>query len=105
MIKQKLIAIYNSKWFGVVKFIFVALAAAYLFDNFRYWGLGGLLLVLLGYPIYNYIRGREHYNLMYKDVLNRTEILIWGKIRDTPRWKKKEDEKINKRKRAAAQKV
>jgi len=104
-IKQKIIPIYNRlntrTWFALVKILLLGITIAFVFDNLRYWGLAGILLILLGYPIYNYIKNRQHYNLMYLDTLHRIEKMLYGKIRTKPRWSKR-DEKRNKRKRAAA---
>jgi hypothetical protein len=88
----KILQIWNSTPINIVKFLVVGLLIAWAFDTWRYYGVLGIVGLLLLIPVTMYIRNRHNYNMMYKDSINRIEVAIWGRIRDTPRWKKKEEE-------------
>lgn len=85
---------WNSKTMNIVKLVFVGVLIAWAFDTWRFYGVVGVVGLLLLIPVTMYIRNRHNYNMMYKDSIARIETVIWGKTRDTPRWRIKKKEEI-----------
>lgn len=48
-------------------------------------GILGYILCVIGFAFFMYIRQREHYNLMFLDLMRRVETIIWGKALDEKR--------------------
>jgi hypothetical protein len=86
---------WNSKAMNIVKFVFIGVLIAWAFDTWRFYGVIGVVGLLLLIPVTMYIRNRHNYNMMYKDSINRIEVAIWGRTRDTPRWRIKNKEEDN----------